>query len=128
MTGDGKCHQKCGKGCYKANGKFSHFKRLGGPAGTGVTGPDQLMQKWKIPHKLCEEVLAEMPARVGQDIVLDLFSGGESYRAAVEAAGYRYVPVDILTLGERPASKAAGEAAQVATLFMQQKGVSLQGL
>ena len=128
LTGDGKCHQKCGKGCYKANGKFSHFKRLGGPAGTGVTGPDQLMQKWKIPHKLCEEVLAEMPARVGQDIVLDLFSGGESYRAAVEAAGYRYVPVDILTLGERPASKAAGEAAQVATLFMQQKGVSLQGL
>ena len=27
------------------------------------------------------------------DVVLDLFSGGESYRKAVEAAGYIYVPV-----------------------------------
>ena len=59
-----------------------------------------------------------IPARVGQDVVLDLFSGGESYRAAVEAAGWRYVPVDIRTLGEEPASRAAGEAAQVATLSM----------
>jgi hypothetical protein len=73
-------------------------------------------------------MLAEMPVRVAQDIVLDLFSGGESYRAAVEAAGYRYVPVDILTLGEKPANKAAGEAAQVATLLIQQKGVCLQGM
>ena len=38
--------------------------------------------------------------------VIDLFSGGESYRAAVEAAGYIYVPVDI------HAFKGAGKAAE----------------
>ena len=36
----------------------------------------------------------------GKDVVLDLFSGGESYRAAVEAAGLTYVPVDISTLSK----------------------------
>ena len=36
-----------------------------------------------------------------QTVVLDLFSGGESYRKAVEAAGYTYVPVDLKTMFER---------------------------
>ena len=99
-TGDGKCHQKCGKGRTKANGRFEHLKRHAGPAGTGVTGADQMLQKWAIPHKLCEEVVQQLEPRDGKDVVLDLFSGGESYRAAVEAAGLIYVPVDIATLSK----------------------------
>ena len=35
-TGDGKCHQKCGAGRYKASGKYAHYKRHAGAAGTGV--------------------------------------------------------------------------------------------
>ena len=46
-TGDGKCHQKCGKGRIKANGRFQHWKRHAGPAGSGVTGTDQMLQKWQ---------------------------------------------------------------------------------
>ena len=99
-TGDGKCHQKCGKGRIKANGRFQHWKRHAGPAGSGVTGTDQMLQKWQIPHKLCAEVVQQLRPREGKDVVLDLFSGGESYRAAVEAAGYIYVPVDIATVSK----------------------------
>ena len=36
----------------------------------------------------------------GKDVVLDLFSGGESYRRAVEAAAYVYVPIDLKTLSK----------------------------
>jgi len=57
ITGDGKCHQKCGKGCRKLNGRFSHYKRHAGASGSGVTGPDQMLQKWEIPHNLCAEVV-----------------------------------------------------------------------
>ena len=97
-TGDGRCHRRCGAGRYKANGRFSHYKRHAGEAGTGVTGPDQMLQKWQIPHLLCEEVVSKMKPKNDQKTILDLFSGGESYRNAVESAGYTYVPVDIKTL------------------------------
>lgn len=36
----------------------------------------------------------------GKDVVLDLFSGDESYRRAVEAARYIYIPVDIKTVSK----------------------------
>ena len=57
-----------------------------------------MLQKWQIPHLLCEEVVSKMKPKNDQKIILDLFSGGESYRNAVESAGYTYVPVDIKTL------------------------------
>ena len=101
-TGDGKCHQKCGKGRTKANGRFEHWRRHAGPAGSGigVTGADQMLQNCAIPHELCEEVVQQLQPSEGKDVVLDLFSGGESYRAAVEAAGLICVPVDISTLSK----------------------------
>ena len=103
ITEDGKCHQKCGKGRYKANGRFAHWKRHAGPTGSGVSGPEQMLQKWQIPHNLCAEVIQEAAKKGNseQTVVLDLFSGGESYRKAVEAAGYTYVPVDLKTMFER---------------------------
>ena len=99
LTGDGQCHQKCGKGRKKANGRFQHWRRHAGPAGTGVTGSDQMIQKWQIPHNLCVEVVAELKKKAHQgDVIIDLFSGGESYRKAVEEAGFVYVPVDLKTM------------------------------
>ena len=115
ITGDGKCHQKCGKGKYKANGKFSHHRRHAGPAGSGVTGTDQMLQKWEIPHNLCAEVIAQMSTTQHEgDVILDLFSGGESYRKAVEAAGYIYVPIDLKTL-ERSEEQILQDANQLLT-------------
>ena len=116
-TGDGKCHRKCGKGRYLSSGSWKHYKRHAGPAGSGVTGKDQMLQKWQIPHKLCEEVIQQVKQVEGKDVVLDLFSGGESYRKSVEAAGYIYVPIDLKTLSkddgtlELLLSSAAGEVA-----------------
>lgn len=109
-TGDGKCHQKCGAGRYKASGKYAHYKRHAGAAGTGVTGKNQLLQKWRIPDMLCEEVVAKLTPVEGQDVVLDLYSGGESYRRAVEAAGYTYIAVDLVTMEVRDQKKEAKEA------------------
>ena len=98
-TGDGKCHQKCGKGKRKANGRFAHHRRHAGPAGSGVTGTDQMLQKWEIPHNLCAEVIQAFKQQGGEgDVILDLFSGGESYRKAVEAAGFTYIAIDLKTL------------------------------
>ena len=37
----------------------------------------------------------------GKDVIIDFFSGGESYRRAVEAAGYLYIPVDLITMEVR---------------------------
>jgi hypothetical protein len=55
-----------------------------------------MQQKWKIPELLCEAVIqaVDRKGRSGK-YVLDLFAGGQSYQAAVEAAGYDYIPVDI---------------------------------
>ena len=66
-----------------------------------MTGKDQLLQKWQIPHKLCEEVVAKFTPVEGKDVIIDFFSGGESYRRAVEAAGYLYIPVDLITMEAR---------------------------
>ena len=110
-TGDGKCHQKCGAGRRKASGRYAHYKRHAGALGTGVTGKDQMLQKWRIPDMLCEEVVAKLTPVEGQDVVIDLFSGGESYRRAVEAAGFTYIAVDVLTMevrGHRNKAKEAG--------------------
>ena len=101
-TGDGKCHQACGAGRRKKNGRFSHWTKHASRAGEGVKGKDRLLQKWMIPDDLCTEVIRQLPeATPEKQYVIDLFSGGESYRRAVEAAGFIYVPVDIKTLDLR---------------------------
>ena len=58
------------------------------------------MQKelWKLPQALTHVFIAQLPdpGTCGEEmVVLDLFSGGEGWRRAVEATGYIYVPVDI---------------------------------
>lgn len=112
-TGDGRCHGQCGAGRIKSNGRFAHWKKHAGKAGEGVQGKGSKHKKWMIPFDLTAEVVAQLKvADNKQKYVIDLFSGGESYRAAVEAAGYIYVPVDI------HAFKGAEEAAETTEVCM----------
>ena len=89
----------------KRNGKFAHWKKHVGKAGEGVTGKGSKHQKWMIPFDLTQEVVAQLGQADNRRYVIDLFSGGESYRAAVEAAGYIYVPVDINDFKGKDAAK-----------------------
>ena len=36
-------------------------------------------------------------AQIPKDVIIDLFSGGESWREVTEQYGYHYIPVDIET-------------------------------
>ena len=74
-----------------ASGSWKHWKRHAGPTSSGVTCTDQMLQKWMIPHKFCEEVIQKMKPEEQKDVIIDLFSGGESYRATVESAGCVHV-------------------------------------
>ena len=72
-----------------------------------MQGKGSKHKKCMIPFDLTAEVVAQVKVKDNkQKYVIDLFSGGENYRAAVEAAGYIYVPVDI------HAFKGAGKAAE----------------
>ncbi len=55
------------------------------------------MQKiWSIPEKLQSELLEAIPDRDPEaKYIVDLFSGGESWRRQVEAQGYIYIGVDL---------------------------------
>jgi len=53
---------------------------------------------WEIPEGLTREYLQELKQKCNAStrrIVLDLFSGGESWKKATEEAGFTYIPVDI---------------------------------
>lgn len=69
-----------------------------------------MLQKWQISHNVCAEVVERIKQAGGEgDIVLDLFSGGESYRKSVEDAGYIYIPIDLKAL-ERTKEQEEDEA------------------
>ena len=95
----------------RANGRFAHWKTRAGKAGDGVQGKGRKHKKRMIRFDLTAEVVAQLKVKdVKQKYVVGLFARGESYRAAVEAAGYIYVPVDIHAF--KGAEKAA-EATEV---------------
>ena len=99
-TGDGRCHQRCGSGRVKSNGKYAHWKTHAQTNSRGVQGSSRMIQKWQLPKALTEEFVGELQQIEGKKYVIDLFSGGESWREATEKAGYTYIPVDIQKLGE----------------------------
>jgi len=67
-----------------------------------------MLQKWQIPHNLCAEVVQAFKQQEGEgDVILDLFSGGESYRKAVEAAGLTYIAIDLKTMERTDEQKQA---------------------
>ena len=72
---------------------------IAGPADRAIKGPDKKKQLWRLPEDLTTEWLTALgPPQPGKDGIVDVFAGGESWRAAVDAAGYRYVAVDITAL------------------------------
>ena len=99
-TGNGRCNDgACRQGHRNARTRrWNHTQRIGGPGHLQPKGPNVLKELWKLPQALTHEFIAQLPDPGTCDekmVVLDLFSGGESWRRAVEAAGYIYVPVDI---------------------------------
>ena len=80
-----------------------------------ICGPHVKKQLWSIPERLTSELMCA--AMAGEDYkhtdtdtentdttdrtikyALDLFSGGESWKALAEQNGYVYIPVDLKTL------------------------------
>jgi hypothetical protein len=96
-TGDGRCHGRCGQGEVKAEtGGFQHDKVIGGDGDRSLKGPEAKQLRQQIPYKATVEVLeALMKKEKRGKIVLDLFSGGESWKRAAEEKDYQYVGVDI---------------------------------
>jgi hypothetical protein len=99
-TGNGRCNDgACRQGWRnKRTHRWNHTERIGGPSHLQPKGPNVLKELWKLPQALTHEFISQLPDPGTCDekmVVLDLFSGGESWRRAVEAAGYIYVPVDI---------------------------------
>jgi hypothetical protein len=100
VTHNGRCNDgQCGQGKRNIRtGKYNHTEVIAGPSDRKVSGPHYKKTVWQVPKALTEEYLQELirSRSVPTDsIVLDLFSGGESWRKATEAAGLTYIPVDI---------------------------------
>jgi len=97
-TGNGRCcNGKCGMGKRTRRGRFRHHKVIAGKSDRSVKGPHRLKQIWKIPPPLTQEVMIALgPANSPKQVIIDLFSGGQSWKDTVIAAGYHYVSVDIL--------------------------------
>ena len=100
-TGHGRCELgACGQGARNKNGKFTHRITIGGEAARKLQGVHLKKQLWSLPKGLCEELIQDMQKSEdkGRDVIIDLFSGGESWRTTVEQNGYIYIPVDLKTL------------------------------
>ena len=59
-------------------------------------GPKQKQAIWSLPEALQEELLDAMPTKDPKArYVIDLFSGGESWKREVEKRGFIYIGVDV---------------------------------
>ena len=102
-TGNGKCNAgQCGQGTFNDHGKFKHKKVVGGENDRRVSGKEVKKQLWHIPKMLTAEILGQILPQKQTKLpdgrpcyVIDLFSGGESWKQGVESAGFRYLPVDL---------------------------------
>ena len=112
-TGSGRCDNgDCGQGTRNTKGKFKHRRVIGGENDRRVCGPHVKKQLWSIPERLTSELMCT--AMAGENCkhtdtdtdttdrtvkyALDLFSGGESWKALAEQNGYVYIPVDLKNL------------------------------
>jgi hypothetical protein len=108
-TGNGKCGFKCGQlqeqGLHMKEStavgrtklrRGRHLEAIGAEPARLPKGPRQKQKIWSIPAMLQKELLDCMPEKTPEArYVIDLFSGGESWRRQVEAAGYTYIGVDL---------------------------------
>jgi hypothetical protein len=106
VTGSGRCESKCGqliegKDHDKENVSKSqrrrHIHGLAREPWRLPPGPHRKQKLWSIPQLLQQELLQIVQERQAEKTyVIDMFSGGESWRQQVENAGYNYIPVDLL--------------------------------
>ena len=95
-TGTGLCGEQCGKGMKHDDGRFKHDHCIAGAAARALMGPRQKQQLWALPEGLTEELMDAIASKQpNKKYVIDMFSGGESWRKSVERQGYTYIPVDI---------------------------------
>ena len=108
VTGNGRCGWKCGQWCEVGThcsertdevttriGR-QHKQAIGAEPSRLPRGPQQRQKIWSIPEMLQQEILDAMPENTsGAKYMVDLFSGGESWRRQVEAKGYIYIGVDL---------------------------------
>ena len=91
-TGNGRCNDgHCKQGMRKSNGHWNHRQRIGGPAHLQPKGPNVKKLLWRLPQKLTHEFteqLKQTQKNGEQKVVIDFFSGGESWKTAMEEAGY----------------------------------------
>ena len=105
VTGDGKCHGRCGKG-HMVGGYYKHFKALAMEPIRGPRGPGHTQEKNALPQQLLEVLLEQVIAssdRPQATVVVDLCAGFQSWRSVAVDRGYEYVAVDLL--GDRSKKK-----------------------
>ena len=96
-TGDGRCHERCGKGEFVC-GRYRHFKALAMEPIRGPRGQGHTKEKNELPAMLLREVMAQAlkEAPSGRrKVVVDLCSGFQSWRPVAAEFGCRYVAIDI---------------------------------
>ena len=104
-TGDGKCNDECGQGAINPeSNKFRHHMALAVHPERGPRGAGAAEMTCGMPRQLIMEVLKAVAAtaQVSGKVVVDLCAGFQSMREAVEAAGAKYVAVDIQRLRKPP--------------------------
>lgn len=105
VTGNGRCELgACGQGTRNKEGRFKHRITIGGENERRLKGRHLKKRLWSLPKLLCEELMMQMRLKGKEDdnrnVIIDLFSGGESWRETVEQNGYIYIPVDLRTINQ----------------------------
>ena len=119
-TGNGRCNNgMCKMGTTNCKGTFKHRCVIAGCNERRVTGKNVKKTLWSIPRDLIDEMLTKATDQAIKHnnqtdrtdrltdtqtdttdnteamYVIDLFSGGQSWRPSVEKIGMIYEPVDI---------------------------------
>jgi len=112
-TGNGKCNSGlCGHTTTSKHGKPKHRLGIACEATRRLAGKHIKQQLWSLPLELTKELMEQLHRapceesiqdgiHIPKDVIIDLFSGGESWREITEEYGYEYIPVDI----EKPKEK-----------------------
>ena len=112
--GIGRCEEKCGKGMKHDDGTFKHDHVIAGAAERALMGPRRKQQLWELPEGLTEELMDAVASKQpNKKYVIDMFSGGESWRKSAERRGDTYIPVD-MRVGLSRTQKLLTEAAEAA--------------
>ena len=109
ITGDGRCHGRCGKGSMQ-KGYFKHTKALAMEPIRGPRGPGHTKEKNALPYDLLLEfagaALQELPVSTdsGRKVIVDLCAGFQSWAPVAHDLHCTYVAIDVL--GDRNSRKA----------------------